>query len=122
MFGSSCVKSVVTVYINGRIVQDIAFTNPPVNPIGFHKRRFKAKSYLSYAGVFRGTLSLRVYLVSRAFYSRLRPISFMWGIVGKTEFFLMVFLAILCLIKSETRPSLRWDQVGFVPSRVGVKP
>ena len=38
---------IVLVYTNGRTVQDIAFTVQLVDSIGFHKRRFKAESYLS---------------------------------------------------------------------------
>ena len=40
-------KFIVLVYANGRTVQDIMFTGQPVNPIDFHKERFKAKSHLS---------------------------------------------------------------------------
>jgi hypothetical protein len=45
------VESIVSVYTNGRTVQDLMFTDQPVNPMGFHNGRFKAKSYLSYAGI-----------------------------------------------------------------------
>ena len=40
------VRSIVSVYINGRAVQDVLFTDLLVNSIGFHWERFKAKSYL----------------------------------------------------------------------------
>jgi hypothetical protein len=51
------VASIVLVYTNGRTVQDVLFTDQLVNPIDFHKGRFKATSYLSYAGIIRCALS-----------------------------------------------------------------
>ena len=53
-------KSIVLVYTNGRTVQGITSTGQPVNPIGYHKGRFKAKSYLPLCREFPIELSLGV--------------------------------------------------------------
>ena len=56
--GICCVSSIVLVYIDGLIVQDIMFTGYLVNSIMSHKRRFKAKNYLSLAEYFQFLNSL----------------------------------------------------------------
>ena len=69
---NSCVWSIVSVYINGRTVQDITCTGQPVNPIGFHYERFKAYSYLFWCSVKLCALSLSESLlinVERLLYS-----------------------------------------------------
>jgi hypothetical protein len=76
------VMPVVSVYTNGRTVQDNMFTGQPVNPIGIHKGRFKAKSYLSYAEIFHCTLS-HVSFVSRVGFSQFHSCG---GLLEKMEF------------------------------------
>ena len=51
-------RSIILVYTNGETVQDIRSTGLLVILDMFHKGRFKAKCYLSYAGLIRSTLSL----------------------------------------------------------------
>ena len=81
-------KFIVLVYTNGRTVQDIVFTSQPVNPIDFHKERFKAKATFLYTGIIRCALSSSL----RCYPSFLiLPISFMWGIAGKIGFLSHVF-------------------------------
>ena len=50
---SSYVMSIVSIYTDGDTVQGGPPTSLSVNSIGSHKRKFKAKSYLSYAGIIR---------------------------------------------------------------------
>ena len=80
-------KFIVLVYTNGRIVQDIMFTGQLVNLIHFHKKRFKAKNHLS---LHRDYPLCSLFESVLLYFPLILSISFMWGIVGKNGFKVMV--------------------------------
>ena len=54
---NSYLRAIVSIYTNGRTIQDITYNGQLVNPIGFHYESFKANSYFFWCMVSMCALS-----------------------------------------------------------------
>ena len=91
-------------------VQDLMFTDQPINLINYHKGRFKAKSYLS--------LCMSDPLCSLFFESSLSHINFMhvgdWWIKWVLAIIKIGFLSYLRSNKNGTHLQFEWSPCGIV--------